>query len=155
MAPEPPVQQPLEPSVQAHKDEDKAYNRGVPGDDEEFQQTEAAAALPSFQLYHLAFCIYNEHQVINVQVPFLFKLAIDWLATLGGAEASLASFTDANATLLALFASPGAVLIGYGIARSGVSACTELRNDLFSKVTLRAIRSVSRMPTNWSSKSHN
>ncbi|KAI5012602.1 hypothetical protein ZWY2020_024868 [Hordeum vulgare] len=46
MAPEPPVQQPLEPSVQAHEDEDKAYNRGVPGDDEEFQQTEAAAALP-------------------------------------------------------------------------------------------------------------
>ncbi|KAE8768678.1 ABC transporter B family member 25 [Hordeum vulgare] len=84
-------------------------------------------------------------KVINVQVPFLFKLAIDWLAALGGAEASLASFTDANATLLALFASPGAVLIGYGIARSGVSACTELRNALFSKVTLRAIRSVSRM----------
>ncbi|KAK1650329.1 hypothetical protein QYE76_068134 [Lolium multiflorum] len=83
-------------------------------------------------------------KVINVQVPFLFKLAIDWLAAIGGAEASLASFTDANATLLALFASPAAVLIGYGIARSGVSACTELRNALFSKVTLRAIRSVSR-----------
>uniref|UniRef100_A0A453I6A3 ABC transporter B family member 25, mitochondrial n=2 Tax=Aegilops tauschii subsp. strangulata TaxID=200361 RepID=A0A453I6A3_AEGTS len=83
-------------------------------------------------------------KVINVQVPFLFKLAIDWLAALGGAEASLASFTDANATMLALFASPAAVLIGYGIARSGVSACTELRNALFSKVTARAIRSVSR-----------
>jgi hypothetical protein len=49
MAPEPPVQQPLEPSVQAHEDEDKAYNRGVPWDDEEFQQTEAAAALPRQQ----------------------------------------------------------------------------------------------------------
>ncbi|PWZ58088.1 ABC transporter B family member 25 [Zea mays] len=83
-------------------------------------------------------------KVINVQVPFLFKLAIDWLASLGGAEASLASFTETNATLLALFASPAAVLIGYGIARSGVSACTELRNAVFSKVTLRAIRSVSR-----------
>ncbi|XP_066380643.1 ABC transporter B family member 25, mitochondrial-like [Miscanthus floridulus] len=83
-------------------------------------------------------------KVINVQVPFLFKLAIDWLAALGGAEASLASFTETNATLLALFASPAAVLIGYGIARSGVSACTELRNAVFSKVTLRAIRSVSR-----------
>uniref|UniRef100_A0A453I600 ABC transmembrane type-1 domain-containing protein n=1 Tax=Aegilops tauschii subsp. strangulata TaxID=200361 RepID=A0A453I600_AEGTS len=109
-------------------------------------------------------------KVINVQVPFLFKLAIDWLAALGGAEASLASFTDANATMLALFASPAAVLIGYGIARSGVSACTELRNALFSKVTARAIRSVSRTvffhlheldlryhlrPSNWSSKSHN
>ncbi|GJN31383.1 hypothetical protein PR202_gb19776 [Eleusine coracana subsp. coracana] len=84
-------------------------------------------------------------RVINVQVPFLFKLAIDWLAALSGAEASLASFTETNATLLALFASPAAVLIGYGIARSGVSACTELRNAVFSKVTLRAIRSVSRM----------
>jgi hypothetical protein len=68
--------------------------------------------------------IYNEHQVINVQVPFLFKLAIDWLAALSGAEASMASFTETNATLLALFASPVAVLIGYGIARTGVSACT-------------------------------
>ncbi|KAF0902378.1 hypothetical protein E2562_016221 [Oryza meyeriana var. granulata] len=83
-------------------------------------------------------------KVINVQVPFLFKLAVDWLAALAGAETSLASFTDANATLLALFASPAAVLIGYGIARTGVSACTELRNAVFSKVTLRAIRSVSR-----------
>ncbi|BAF18585.1 ABC transporter B family member 25, mitochondrial [Oryza sativa Japonica Group] len=82
-------------------------------------------------------------KVINVQVPFLFKLAVDWLAALAGAETSLASFTEANATLLALFASPAAVLIGYGIARSGVSACTELRNAVFSKVTLRAIRSVS------------
>jgi hypothetical protein len=76
------------------------------------------------QLSYLALCICYEHQVINVQVPFLFKLAIDWLAALGGAEASLASFTETNATLLALFASPAAVLIGYGIARSGVSACT-------------------------------
>ncbi|XP_006650034.1 ABC transporter B family member 25, mitochondrial isoform X1 [Oryza brachyantha] len=84
-------------------------------------------------------------KVINVQVPFLFKLAVDWLAALAGAETSLASFTDANVTLLALFASPAAVLIGYGIARSGVSACTELRNAVFSKVTLTAIRSVSRM----------
>jgi len=75
-------------------------------------------------LSYLALCICYEHQVINVQVPFLFKLAIDWLAALGGAEASLASFTETNATLLALFASPAAVLIGYGIARSGVSACT-------------------------------
>jgi ATP-binding cassette, subfamily B (MDR/TAP), member 7 len=59
-----------------------------------------------------------------VQVPFMFKLAIDWLAALSGTDASLASFTETNATLLALFASPVAVLIGYGIARTGVSACT-------------------------------
>jgi hypothetical protein len=73
---------------------------------------------------YLTFSVSNENQVINVQVPFLFKLAVDWLAALAGTEASLASFTDANATMLALFASPAAVLIGYGIARSGASACT-------------------------------
>ncbi|WVZ56807.1 hypothetical protein U9M48_007285 [Paspalum notatum var. saurae] len=103
------------------------------------------AIAQNFQLLYLTFCICYEHQVINVQVPFLFKLAIDWLAALGGAEASLASFTETNATLLALFASPVAVLIGYGIARAGVSACTELRNAVFSKVTLRSTRSVSKM----------
>jgi hypothetical protein len=151
----------------------------------------------TLSLCYLTLSVFNEHQVINVQVPFLFKLAVDWLAALAGTEASLASFTDANATMLALFASPAAVLIGYGIARSGASACTgntyllqnfridslvfqkssetpfvimgicniftlfrslcydlfiivnslfpELRNALFSKVTLRATRSVCRM----------
>lgn len=62
-------------------------------------------------------------KVLNVQVPFLFKLAVDWLsvATTGDAHA-LASFTAANSTLVALFATPAAVLVGYGIARTGASA---------------------------------
>ena len=89
----------------------------------------------NFQLSYLTFCIWYEQQVINVQVPFLFKLAIDWLAALGGAEASLASFTETNATLLALFASPAAVLIGYGIARSGVSACTGIHLPKSSRIS--------------------
>ncbi|KAL0419339.1 UNVERIFIED_CONTAM: ABC transporter B family member 25 [Sesamum radiatum] len=61
-------------------------------------------------------------KVINVQVPFLFKLAVDWLATATGNAGALAEFTAANSTILALFASPAAILIGYGIARSGASA---------------------------------
>lgn len=61
-------------------------------------------------------------QVLNVQVPFLFKLAVDWLTTATGNGSTLASFTAANSTLLTLFATPAAVLIGYGIARSGASA---------------------------------
>lgn len=61
-------------------------------------------------------------QVINVQVPFLFKLAVDWLSTASGNAGALAEFTAANSTALALFASPAAVLIGYGIARLGASA---------------------------------
>lgn len=61
--------------------------------------------------------------MINVQVPFLFKLAVDWLSTATGSVSALASFTESNATLLALFGSPAAVLLGYGIARTGASAC--------------------------------
>lgn len=55
-------------------------------------------------------------------MPFLFKLAVDWLATATGNAGSLAEFTAANATYLALFVSPAAVLIGYGIARTGSAA---------------------------------
>ncbi|KAF3668771.1 putative multiprotein-bridging factor 1b-like [Capsicum annuum] len=82
--------------------------------------------------------------VVNVQVPFLFKLAVDWLTTATGNASALAEFTTANSTALAFFASPAAVLIGYGIARSGASAFNELRTAIFSKVALRTIRSVSR-----------
>ncbi|KAG0501201.1 hypothetical protein HPP92_001273 [Vanilla planifolia] len=83
-------------------------------------------------------------KVLNVQVPFLFKLAVDWLSEVNGAGVSLASFNESNSMLLALFVSPVAVLIGYGIARIGSSACNELRNAIFSNVALRAIRTVSR-----------
>lgn len=61
-------------------------------------------------------------QVLNVQVPFLFKLAVDWLTTATGNASTLAQFTAANSTALALFVTPAAVLIGYGIARSCASA---------------------------------
>ncbi|CAK7323465.1 unnamed protein product [Dovyalis caffra] len=83
-------------------------------------------------------------KVVNVQVPFLFKLAVDWLTTATGNATALASFTTANSTLLTLFATPASVLIGYGIARAGSSAFNELRTAVFSKVALRTIRSVSR-----------
>ncbi|KAL2488435.1 ABC transporter B family member 25 [Forsythia ovata] len=83
-------------------------------------------------------------KVLNVQVPFLFKLAVDWLTTATGNASALAEFNAANSTVLALFASPAAILIGYGIARSGASAFNELRTAVFSKVALRTIRQVSR-----------
>lgn len=57
-----------------------------------------------------------------VQVPFLFKLAVDWLTTATGNPSALSEFTAANSTYLAVFVSPAAVLIGYGIARTGASA---------------------------------
>lgn len=61
-------------------------------------------------------------QVLNVQVPFLFKLAVDWLTISSGNAAAFASFAANNSTALALFATPASVLVGYGIARSGSSA---------------------------------
>ncbi|CAI9107189.1 OLC1v1006492C1 [Oldenlandia corymbosa var. corymbosa] len=83
-------------------------------------------------------------KVLNVQVPFLFKLAVDWLTTATGNAGALAEFSAANSTMLALFVSPAAVLVGYGIARAGASAFNELRTAVFSKVALRTIRSVSK-----------
>ncbi|XP_026396056.1 ABC transporter B family member 25, mitochondrial-like [Papaver somniferum] len=83
-------------------------------------------------------------KVLNVQVPFLFKLSVDWLSNATGTAASLATFSATNSTYLALFVSPVAVLVGYGIARAGASACSELRSAVFSKVALRTIRTVSR-----------
>lgn len=59
---------------------------------------------------------------MNVQVPFLFKLAVDWLTTATRNPSSLSDFAAANSTALAVFVSPAAVLIGYGIARTGASA---------------------------------
>ncbi|KAG2333304.1 hypothetical protein Bca52824_004484, partial [Brassica carinata] len=83
-------------------------------------------------------------KVLNVQVPFLFKLAVDWLGSETGTGASMSAFVAANPSLVAAFATPSAVLIGYGIARTGSSAFNELRTAVFSKVALRTIRSVSR-----------
>ena len=60
-------------------------------------------------------------KVLNVQVPFLFKLAVDWLGSETGSGASMSAFVAANPSLVAAFATPSAVLIGYGIARTGAS----------------------------------
>ncbi|KAL5125244.1 ABC transporter B family member 25 [Glycine soja] len=79
-------------------------------------------------------------KILNVQVPFLFKLAVDSLTAATGSVGALAS----NSSGLAFFATPVAVLIGYGIARSGASAFNELRTAVFAKVALRTIRLVSR-----------
>lgn len=62
-------------------------------------------------------------KVLNVQVPFLFKLAVDWLTAATTTNAgALTDFAAANSTAVALFATPAAVLVGYGIARTTASA---------------------------------
>lgn len=56
-------------------------------------------------------------QVLNVQVPFMFKYAVDALSTAAGATGATAVASSL------LFVTPTAVLLGYGIARTGASAC--------------------------------
>lgn len=62
-------------------------------------------------------------KVLNVQVPFLFKHAIDSLSTAVGATGATAAASMGNPMILAALGTPAAVLLGYGIARAGASAC--------------------------------
>lgn len=63
-------------------------------------------------------------QVLNVQVPFMFKYAIDNLSVaVGAAGATATAAATAHPLLIPLLATPTAVLLGYGIARTGASAC--------------------------------
>jgi ATP-binding cassette subfamily B (MDR/TAP) protein 7 len=68
-------------------------------------------------------------KILNVQVPFFFKHAVDALNTAG---------VD-NIVLV-----PVALLLAYGAARAGASLFNELRNVVFSRVAQGAIRQVAR-----------
>jgi ATP-binding cassette subfamily B (MDR/TAP) protein 7 len=63
-------------------------------------------------------------KLCNVQVPFLFKQAIDVLSV-------------AHAEILVV---PLGLLLMYGAARAGAALFQELRNAVFSRVTHRAVR---------------
>lgn len=65
-------------------------------------------------------------KILNVQVPFLFKEAVDLL-----------NATTENVALV-----PIAILLAYGAARVGAAGFTELRNVVFSKVAQSSIRQV-------------
>ncbi|XP_065057329.1 iron-sulfur clusters transporter ABCB7, mitochondrial-like [Rhopilema esculentum] len=70
-------------------------------------------------------------KLLNVQVPFLFKYAVDYLnnAPLVISDAETAAVS--MATIL---------LLGYGTARAGSSLFNELRNAVFAKVAQHSIR---------------
>jgi len=69
-------------------------------------------------------------KLLNVQVPFIFKHAVDSLALPGAGM-------DA-----ALWGTPVMLLVGYGAAKAGASFCSEARNAVFSKVSQAGIRNV-------------
>jgi ATP-binding cassette subfamily B (MDR/TAP) protein 7 len=70
-------------------------------------------------------------KLLNVQVPFLFKEAVDSLSGLthGVPDAALAA--------------PVAVLVGYGLARAGASLFAEGRSAVFATVAQHATRQLS------------
>ncbi|EDQ89783.1 uncharacterized protein MONBRDRAFT_20835 [Monosiga brevicollis MX1] len=76
-------------------------------------------------------------KVLNVQVPFFFKYAVD---ILNDPVATMASLPVG----FALLTSAGAMLIGYGIARTGASMFNELRSAVFAKVSQAGIRHIAK-----------
>eukprot|EP00878_Enallax_costatus_P011520 GHUV01012026.1.p1 GENE.GHUV01012026.1~~GHUV01012026.1.p1 ORF type:complete len:734 (+),score=173.55 GHUV01012026.1:460-2661(+) len=72
-------------------------------------------------------------KVLNVQVPFFFKHAVDAL-TLDPSGLTTAPY-------LGLFQlTPVALLLGYGISRASAAFCGEMRNVVFAKVSQSVIR---------------
>ena len=67
-----------------------------------------------------------------LQVPFLFKYAIDALT------ADPLGHTLADMPMVQLL--PATVLLGYGAARAASSLCNELRNAVFAKAGLQRCR---------------
>ena len=77
-------------------------------------------------------------KILTLQVPFLFKHAIDALST-----PETAAVLCQDTGVLAM-TSVGAVLVGYGVARAGASLFNELRNAVFSNVVQHAVVEISR-----------
>lgn len=71
-------------------------------------------------------------KALNIQVPFLFKHAVDALSS------------DPTGTLPALAwgmaLTPPALMLGYGVARTSAALCNELRNAVFANVTQETMR---------------
>jgi len=71
-------------------------------------------------------------KALNIQVPYFFKLAID-------------NFNNSGVEIPeAMFASILTVIVMYGTAKAGASACNELRDAVFASVAQRSIRNVAR-----------
>ncbi|PFX34198.1 ATP-binding cassette sub-family B member 7, mitochondrial-like [Stylophora pistillata] len=76
-------------------------------------------------------------KLMNVQVPFLFKYAVDYLNNMDSA----ALVQTAGGTV---FTALTALLLGYGAARTSASLFNELRNAVFAKVAQGSIRVVAK-----------
>ncbi|XP_021957801.1 ATP-binding cassette sub-family B member 7, mitochondrial [Folsomia candida] len=73
-------------------------------------------------------------KVLNVCVPYLFKLGVD----------NLGPVADFTSTVDTVSSFTFAVLVGYGLARAGAAGFNELRNAVFAKVAQRSIRKIAK-----------
>nr|QSX72236.1 ATP binding cassette subfamily B member 7 [Halisarca dujardinii] len=71
-------------------------------------------------------------KLLNVQVPFFFKYAVDWLG-------NPLNFDTPQGTIVT---AATALILGYGAARISASGFNEMRNAVFSKVAQSSIRRV-------------
>ncbi|XP_052005633.1 iron-sulfur clusters transporter ABCB7, mitochondrial-like [Xyrauchen texanus] len=77
-------------------------------------------------------------KITNVTVPFMFKYAVDGLNQMSGHMLNLSDAPNTVATMAT------AMLIGYGVSRSGAALFNELRNAVFGKVAQSSIRRIAK-----------
>jgi len=85
----------------------------------------------------LALSLLLAGKLLNVQVPFFFKAVVDRVNDVFSEPLDLTS--PASVWVVA-----GASILGYGLARIGAAAFSELRNAVFANVAQRSIRTIAR-----------
>ncbi|SNX81929.1 probable Iron-sulfur clusters transporter ATM1, mitochondrial [Melanopsichium pennsylvanicum] len=83
----------------------------------------------------LALALLIGGKLLNVQVPFFFKTIVDRLNDVVNAPLDM---TNPNTVWVVA----GSAVLGYGLARVGAAAFSELRNAVFANVAQRSIRRV-------------
>lgn len=73
-------------------------------------------------------------KVLNIQIPFFFKYAVDYFN-------KLPALTSPEATIITIGT---ALILGYGAARLGASLFHEARNAVFAKVAQSSVRRVAK-----------
>uniref|UniRef100_A0A7S3FQQ4 ATP-binding cassette sub-family B member 7, mitochondrial n=1 Tax=Chloropicon roscoffensis TaxID=1461544 RepID=A0A7S3FQQ4_9CHLO len=86
-------------------------------------------------------------KLLNIQVPFLFKEAVDRLAEVSPPSEIAGAASALGPSELALLgagvATPAVMLASYGVVRATASFCNEYRNAIFAKVAQRILKRVS------------
>lgn len=85
----------------------------------------------------LALSLLLAGKLLNVQVPFFFKAVVDRMNDVASQPLDLANPNT-------VWVVAGASILGYGVARIGASAFSELRNAVFANVAQRSIRKIAR-----------